>query len=202
MANVVILTLLMVLPFVGDTGSSPRNPPAPDAVPSHRAIKDLLAEGPDPGMRDKLMLFGQFVGDWKIDEEFFDPKSGSKASGKGYAHFGWILYGTAVQDVWEGESVHPKHFGTTVRVYDPKTDTWNCVWISPPDRIFQRLTGRKVGDEIVLETRTLEGDFPERWIFSEITPRSFHWHSEESHDGGKTWILTEDTRAQRISPEP
>ena len=31
-------------------------------------IKGLAADGPDSGLKEKLMLFGQFVGDWDIVE--------------------------------------------------------------------------------------------------------------------------------------
>lgn len=166
---------------------------------SRPGIKDLLSAGPAATHKDKLMLFGQFVGDWKIDNKFFDSKGRMIEDSPGRIHFGWILYGTAIQDVWEGASDHPKDFGTTVRVYDPKNDVWQCIFFDPPNGFVVRVLGRKVGNDIVLETKTLKEGYPERWIFSEITPQSFHWHDEESHDGGKTWIRTEDVHAQRIT---
>jgi hypothetical protein len=161
------------------------------------AIKALIADGPAPKLKDKLMLFGQFVGDWRIQTQLFNFKGNVTHQADGYVHFGWILYGTAIQDVWTGTSDNPKVFGTTVRFYDPRIDAWQCTRIDPPNQIVQRLVARRVTDTIVLETTTVKGGYPERRIFSEITPQSFHWHSEESHDGGKTWILTEDIHAQR-----
>jgi len=32
-------------------------------------IKGLGADGPDPRLKEKLMLFGQFVGDWHIESQ-------------------------------------------------------------------------------------------------------------------------------------
>ncbi len=171
---------------------------------SHAEIEDLVSTGPASAFKDKLMLFGQFVGDWKIDDKFFDFKGNVIQNGPGYIHFGWILYGTAIQDVWEDasdHSDHPKDFGTTVRIYDPKNDAWQCIWFDPSNQLIKRVVGRRVGNDIVQETKTVKGDYPERWIFSEITPQSFHWYAEESHDGGKTWIRTEDVHAQRVSSE-
>jgi hypothetical protein len=55
----------------------------------------------------------------------------------------------------------------------------------------QTFIGRKVDNQIVLELQNSEG-VHEKWIFSEITPTSFRWHSEETHDSGKTWLLTEE----------
>ena len=45
-------------------------------------IKGLGADGPDPNMRQKLMLFGQFVGDWDIVEARYhtltEPRSNER----------------------------------------------------------------------------------------------------------------------------
>jgi hypothetical protein len=86
-------------------------------------------------------------------------------------------------------------FGTTVRFYDPKIDAWRSTWLSPLKGLVQLFIGHKVNDEIVLELQN--GDIPEKWIFSEITPASFRWRAEETHDGGKTWLLTEEMHIRR-----
>jgi hypothetical protein len=56
---------------------------------------------------------------------------------------------------------------------------------------------RKVNDEIVLEGKTVEG-YPLKWVFSQITPESFRWHSEETHDKGKTWQITEEMQIRKV----
>jgi len=82
-------------------------------------IKGLEADGPDPVLKDKLMLFGQFVGDWEIESQWFLP-NGLTPTGKGEIHFGWILNSTAIQDVWSGHVDNPPpgfpstSFGTTI----------------------------------------------------------------------------------------
>ncbi len=168
--------------------------------PDDWSINGLAADGPDPSMKEKLMLFGQFVGDWDILEARYIEAGGTEVRMKGEIHFGWILSGTAVQDVWMGRNEGSKKmtlFGTTVRFYDPKIDAWRSTWISPIKGLVKTFIARKVGDEIVLEGRTTKG-CPEKWIFSEITPRSFRWHSEETHDNGKTWVLTEEMQIRRV----
>ncbi len=162
------------------------------------SIHGLDANSPDPKLKDKLMLFGQFVGDWDIVEARYKEKDGTWVKEKGEVHFGWILGGTAVQDVWIGSdrSDNVTIYGTTIRFYDPKIDAWRSTWISPVKGLVRTFIARKVKDEIVLETKTAEG-LPERWVFSEITPSSFRWRSEEMQDGGKTWILTEEMHIKR-----
>jgi hypothetical protein len=164
-------------------------------------IKGLGAVGPDPSLKEKLMLFGQFVGDWDIVEARYTQADGTEVKLKGEVHFGWILGGSAIQDVWMGYREGTQRlvlFGTTVRFYDPKIDAWRSTWLSPIKGLVQTFIARKINDEIVLEGKAAEGH-PEKWIFSQITPQSFRWHSEETHDNGKTWQLTEEMQIRKVN---
>ena len=162
-------------------------------------IIGLDAYKPFQGMEEKLALFGQFVGDWDILEDRYLQKDGTWATTTGELHWRWILDGKGVQDVWvsvdekTGKMV-PE--GTTVRFYDSKIDAWHSVWISPNQGVVKTFLGQKVGDEIVLEGKTVDG-YPVKWIFSEINSESFRWHSEETRDEGKTWALREEMRVRR-----
>lgn len=55
---------------------------------------------------------------------------GTRVKGKGEWHWGWVLDGRAIQDVWiahndVSQSNAPiTEWGTTLRFYDPKTDVW------------------------------------------------------------------------------
>src|SRR6266540_2871453 len=99
-------------------------------------IRGLHAARPDPNLRDKLNLFGQFVRDWDLETEWFPPH-GERPTGKGELHVGWILDGAAIQDVWKGRVDNPPpgapgtSIGTTIRFYDPKLDAWRCIWTAP-----------------------------------------------------------------------
>src|SRR6267143_5071175 len=93
-------------------------------------------------------------------------------------------------------SLREPRFGFTT----PEREVWQCVWISPLRGITRTFEARKVGNEIVLEGTNKDG-YPERWIFSEIMPRSFRWRAVESHDGKKTWQLTEEMFVRRIGPD-
>jgi len=162
-------------------------------------IKGLAADGPDPTLEEKLMLFGQFIGDWDIIEARYTQADGTEVKMKGEVHFGWILGGKAIQDVWigcrEGEHTYIL-FGTTIRFYDPTIDAWRSTWLSPIKGLVQTFIAKKVNDEIILEQRNAER-YPEKWIFSQITPTSFRWHSEETHDDGKTWVRTEEMQIRK-----
>ena len=162
-------------------------------------IKGLGADGPDPNLKEKLKLFGQFIGDWDIIEAQYSQADGTWVKMKGEVHFGWILGGTAIQDVWIGSREGSRTitlFGTTIRFYDPNIEAWRSTWLSPLKRLVRTFIARKVDDEIILEAKTAEG-YPEKWIFSQITPQSFRWHSEETHDNGKNWLLTEEMQIRK-----
>jgi len=163
------------------------------------AIAGLHADGANPEIREKMMLFGQFVGDWDIQEDRYLQPDGTWVHSRGELHWGWILEGRAVQDVWmtiDEETKEAIPEGTTVRFYDANIDAWHSIWLSPTQGAVKTFIGRRSGDEIVLEGETDEG-YPVKWIFSDITPNSFRWHSEESHDHGKSWVLKEEMRIRR-----
>jgi hypothetical protein len=57
---------------------------------------------------------------------------------RGEVHFGWILEGRAVQDVWIMRSERTANveetmniYGTTLRVWDLSIQAWRITWINP-----------------------------------------------------------------------
>ncbi len=166
-------------------------------------IVGLGATGPCPVLEEKLSLFGRFIGDWDITEARLINEDGAEIRQKGEIHFGWIIEGRAIQDVWmtcDQETGRAKPIVTTVRFYDPKIDAWRSTWISPVQGVVQTFVAREIGNEIVLEGKSKNGNLV-KWIFSQITPGSFRWHAEETNDGGNTWKVTEEMRVERRTPK-
>lgn len=165
------------------------------------ALVDALhaSAGYEP-LAEQLQLFGQFVGAWDLEWHGLDH-SGSPIVVKGELHFGWILDGRAVQDVWrvpvnasDPASMRGFH-GTTIRFYDPRIGAWRSTWLDPLNGRVRRFVGRPVGDAIVLEG--LDEDPLERWSFRDITRDSFRWIGEQSTDGGHTWMISDEMLARR-----
>ena len=169
----------------------------------------LLAGGPAPEHADSLKLYGQFVGDWDADVVTYSP-DGASHRGQGEIHFGWVLEGRAIQDVWmiprrkdrvAGAPTMPvagNWYGTTLRVYDPGLNAWRIFWIDPGTNAFRQQIGRGQGRNIVQEGTTESGAFT-RWSFVDITPSSFHWTGEVSSDKGNTWRTVVEVYARRAS---
>src|SRR5262249_60442038 len=113
-----------------------------------------------------------------------------------------------IQDVWiapsrlvgQGGSAQDLMYGTTLRVYDSESDLWSITWIDPVTKSFNRMTGRKVGDDIVQEYCT-EEQVLSQWRFTEITANSFHWIYRDSRDRGETWKVRVEFFLQRRAPE-
>jgi hypothetical protein len=160
----------------------------------------LLAAGPHPDLGDEAHTYGQFAGSWS--GEYRDTSiDGTVRTGAMEVHFGWVLRGRAVQDVWiarTGEAGEDRRtYGTTLRVYDPELRAWRVTWNNPPRNGRQELIGRRVGDDIV-QTGYF-GDRPGKWVFTDITPDSFTWNGYSLDDDGVTWHLETEFKLRRLS---
>ena len=169
----------------------------------NRFLEALSFDGPAPDRASKMMPYGQFVGSWDLRVVDYEA-DGSRWEGVGEVHFGWTLEGGAIQDVWispprnAGENVSTTRntYGTTLRVYDPKNDAWHILWINPISQSYNTMISRKIGDEIVQEYRD-EDETLNQWIFSEMTPKSFHWIGRSFNDLNQKWDVGTEFFARR-----
>ena len=151
-------------------------------------------------------VYGWLVGSWELDVLHYRAVDVSSRGIKGEAHFGWVLEGRAIQDVWimprvsdrtpESDRIN-NMYGSTLRVWDPQIQAWQIRWINPVSGHEERQTGRRVGEEIVQIGLRADGT-PTRWRFTNITPDSFHWIGEALRVDGKSWLLEGEFQARRI----
>jgi hypothetical protein len=170
------------------------------------ALSDALAyPGRAPEIEEGDDIYGWLVGSWELDiRTYWVAVSERKL--KGEAHFGWVLEGRAVQDVWmlPRPADRPRlpdqrlySYGTTLRVWDPNLRAWRVTWMNPVTSQRTELIGRRVGDDIVQVGSAADGT-PVRWIFSKTTPDSFRWTGETLQPDGRTWKLQGDFFARRV----
>jgi hypothetical protein len=164
----------------------------------------LLAGGPAPDRAEKMMLYGQFVGSWD-GRVVVHEATGTRRESTSEVHFGWVLGGRAVQDVWiapargaRKPAEQDRMYGTTLRVYDPQSDVWHITWIDPVRQAYDRMIGRKVGENIVQEYRNQQGTLCQ-WLFTEITVDSFHWIARDSADESGAWNVRAEFFLRRRS---
>lgn len=165
-----------------------------DANLALHEFTDVLCAGlPFPALSEKLSLYGQFIGKWKMDAVIYDASGNKTHTGKGSIYFNWILEGKAIQDVWILPDVF---YGTTLRIYDPAIDAWHILWIDPGKQSYPNQIGRAIENNIVQVGKDSKGDIL-RWSFTEITHNSFHWLGEKSEDNGDTFQLQVEFFAKR-----
>jgi hypothetical protein len=174
------------------------------AKPGFRSM--LHAEGPDPARAEALKLYGRFVGSWDAEITAHGTDCVSHQA-TGEIHFGWVLQGRAIQDIWmiprlaerttaPAFPIAGHWYGTTLRIYDPTIEAWRIYWIDPATNSFRQQIGRAQGADIVQEGTTESGAHT-RWSFTKITPDSFHWLGEGKPATGAVWRLLTEVRAQR-----
>jgi hypothetical protein len=165
------------------------------------------AGGPAHDRADKMMLYGQFVGAWD-GTVIVHRADGERFESSCEVHFGWVLEGGAIQDVWivpsrtgrdPGEP--DRMYGTTLRIYNPQQDHWQIIFADPVRQAYNQMTGRQVGPDIVQEYRDAAGAICQ-WCFTEIEDNSLHWIGRESTDERKTWRLVDEFYlTRRIRPQ-
>ena len=168
-------------------------------------IEVLRANAPLPELAEKLQMFGQFVGSWDARVINYN-RDGTSLTVEAEWHFGWVLEGRAIQDVWiapkrdlrVAEENAPGDYGATIRFYDAKIDAWRSTWIGPVKGYVIAFIARQIGDEIVLEGK-LESGTAVKWIFSEIKKESFRWRSIESTDGWASQNKAQEMFCHRTS---
>jgi len=164
----------------------------------------LLVDRPDAALESRLQLFGQFVGAWDLEVTDYPPGK-EPIHARGEWHFGWVLEGRAIQDVW---IVPPRRerslgapvieYGTSLRFYDAGIDAWRSTWMGPVKRKALSFIARPVGAEIILARTDSDGTIL-NWIFSEITGKSFRWRAQISTDGGFTWQRQQEMAVTRMA---
>jgi len=167
-------------------------------------LETLRAEGPHLSHRDKLKLFGQFVGVWDLDVLFYDENGKIVYRQPGEWSFAYILDGRAIQDVL----VYPnqedglqnsrgrRRIGTTLHFYDSRQDIWQMIWLGAVSGTIVVRTGKQVGEEIWIEGLDSNRNLT-RSIFTEIGPDRFQWKNVLSQDGGRTWRMEQEMLARR-----
>lgn len=151
-------------------------------------------------------VYGWLVGSWKLTVLHYRGQDVSGLDLDGEVHFGWVLEGRAIQDVWimprrsartpETDKVN-NMFGTTLRVWDETIRGWRITWINPVRGHREEQIGRRIGNEIVQIGARPDGA-PTRWRFTEISGDRFHWIGESLKPDGQTWMLEGEFLAERV----
>ena len=133
-----------------------------------------------------LAQFGQYIGDWRIEDSGKSRETGEWEPGDGAR---WIFEclgdGTAIQDFWipNGGPV-----GTNLRPYNSETESWDIAWAIKGVPGFAHITAKQntVG-EIVMKYKSPIPDPPRKITFYPANDKGWNWKLELSLDGGESW---------------
>src|SRR5215469_10477813 len=158
-----------------------------------------------PEIPENADAYGWLVGSWDLEVLHYAGVHVSARKIRGEVHFGWVLEGRAVQDVWimpqqserkAGMEKANNMYGTTLRVWDASIQGWRITWINPVSGHREEQIGLWSGKDVVQVGARANGT-PTRWTYTEITSDSFHWIGEALQPDGKTWKLEGEFRARR-----
>jgi hypothetical protein len=155
----------------------------------------LVAAVRSPDIADASDHYGFLVGSWALEVRRYAGVEVSALGLRGELHAARILEGRGVQDTWimptRGERGAPldpvrNMYGTTLRIWDPAIAAWRITWINPAKNYTEQQIGRPRGDDIVQLGMRPSGVVT-RWMFTEITARSFRWLGDVLDADGTTW---------------
>ena len=168
----------------------------------------LGAPGRSPAIPDSTDVYGWLIGSWELEVLRYWGVDVAGRGLRGEVHFGWVLEGRAIQDVWimprrsdrtGREETTQNMYGTTLRVWDPAIQAWRISWKNPAGGHYEEQIGRRIGPDIVQLGARPNGT-PTRWTFTEITPDSFRWLGDALEPDGQTWRPEGEFRARRVRP--
>lgn len=146
-----------------------------------------------------LAQFGQYIGDWNIEDSTLSQETGAWEPGQGAR---WIFTclgdGTAIQDFWmpAGGPV-----GTNLRTYHDETESWDIAWaIKGAPGFAHIVASQNDAGEIVMEYRSPVPNPPRRITFYPVDDEGWNWKLEFSFDGGENWTEVYRIKATRYVP--
>jgi hypothetical protein len=159
----------------------------------------LGSDAPPADRLNDMELYAWLIGSWELDTARH-LGNGRVEKWSGECHFGWILEGHAIQDVWirPRRPAPPQMYGTTLRIPDTRIGGWHIIWSDPLNDEQLRQIGRAEGNDIVqlgVDARGLKV----RWRYTEITPATFHWIGEEKRSETEPWRITYEHFARRTT---
>ncbi len=167
------------------------------AIDQAEAQSDSIPIGTqDACMAGPLAEFGQYIGNWDIEDSRLSQDGSGWQPGAG-ARWNFVCLGdgTAIQDFWlpNGGPV-----GTNLRTYNAATTSWDIAWAIKGQPGFAHIQA-KSGDDgnIVMTYKSPIPDPLRKITFFPATADGWNWTLEISADGGEKWTEVYRIKASR-----
>ena len=202
----VLLFAALTMTSISRKGSVAKNMSNPQEQSYSSLLQVLGSPARSNEITDQEDIYGWLIGGWETAVYDY-AVDGAAHESSGEWHFGRVLEGCVIQDVWIAPSRSKRSdktlskqynwYGISLRVYDREIGVWRITWFNPVTGVRNDLVGSRQGDDIVQEGLAADGH-KIRWSFKDITPTSFRWLGEYLESDGKTWRLQAEFRARKI----
>ncbi|HEY9434602.1 MAG TPA: hypothetical protein VI260_24335 [Blastocatellia bacterium] len=202
----VLLFAALTMSSISRKGPVAKNMSNPQEQSYSSLLQVLGSSARSNELTDQEDIYGWLIGGWEATVYDY-AEDGTARESSGEWHFGRVLEGRAIQDVWIAPprskrsdktlSKQYNRYGTSLRVYDREIGAWRVTWFNPVTGVRNDLVGRRQGHDIVQEGLAADGH-KIRWSFKDITPTSFRWLGEYLESDGKTWRLQAEFQARKI----
>jgi hypothetical protein len=202
----VLLFAALAMTSISRKESGAKNMSNPEEQSYNSLLSALGSPQRSNELTDREDIYGWLIGGWEATVYDY-AEDGTASESSGEWHFGRVLEGRAIQDVWIapprsqriGKTLSKRNnrYGTSLRVYDREIGAWRVSWFNPVTGARNDLVGRRQGADIVQEGVNADGR-KIRWSFKDITPTSFRWLGESLEPDGKTWRLEAEFRVRRM----
>lgn len=151
--------------------------------------KSACMEGP-------LAEFGQYIGDWDIEDSQLSQDGKEWTAGAG-ARWNFVCLGdgTAIQDFW---MPNDGPVGTNLRTWNPNTESWDIAWAIKGLPGFAHIQAKSDDDgNIVMRYKSPIPDPLRRITFFPADANGWNWTLELSSDEGANWTEVYRIKASR-----
>ncbi len=151
--------------------------------------KDACMDGP-------LAQFGQYIGNWDIEDSRLSRDGSGWAAGAGAKwNFVCLGDGTAIQDFW---IPNDGPVGTNLRTWNPATESWDIAWAIKGLPGFAHIQAEmNESGHIVMRYKSPIPDPLRQITFFPADSDSWNWKLELSSDNGENWTEVYRIRASR-----
>jgi hypothetical protein len=164
----------------------------------------LVSAARAPELPEASDLYGWLVGSWALDVRRYAGVDLVGRGVRGEVHAARVLEGRGIQDTWimpprgQRTDAGPAQnmYGTTLRLWDSSLQAWRIAWSNPASNHYEQQIGRPHGKDIV-QLGVRPNGTTTRWMFTEITARSFRWLGHALAPDGTTWNLEGEFHATR-----
>lgn len=166
------------------------------ALPAAAQDDSIPVGSKDACMQGPLAEFGQYIGDWDIEDSQLSQDGSGWTPGAG-ARWNFICLGdgTAIQDFWlpNGGPV-----GTNLRTYNAETESWDIAWAVKGLPGFAHIQAESdENGNIVMMYKSPIPDPPRKITFFPADADGWNWKLEISADGGGKWTEVYRIKASR-----